>query len=96
MRRWGEPHERKTRNKSSAVREDGGRWREEEKAGERAIGGVSKRVKYTVRGELLSESGGQTRSCHLISGRDITAHFSFLVRYQSSGFSSGTVEKSSY
>lgn len=78
------------------MRGDGGRWREEEKASERAIGGVSKRVKYTERGELLSESGGQTRSCHLISGRDITAHFSFLVRYQCSGFSSGTVGKSSY
>lgn len=78
------------------MRGDGGRWREEEKASERAIGGFSKRVKYTKRGELLSESGGQTRSCHLISGRDITAHFSFLVRYQCPGFSSGTVGKSSY
>lgn len=33
----------------SASCRDGGRRREEEKAGERAIGGVSKRVKYTER-----------------------------------------------
>lgn len=78
------------------MRGDGGRWREEEKASERAMGGLSKRVKYTERGELLSESGGQTCSCHLISGRDITAHFSFLVRYQRSGFSSSTGGKSSH
>lgn len=56
---------------------DGGRWREEEKAGEKGIGRVSKKVKYRERGELVSESGGQTCSCHLISGDDITADFSF-------------------
>lgn len=37
------------KNRMSAMCGDGGRWREEEKAGERAIGGVSKRVKYTER-----------------------------------------------
>lgn len=78
------------------MRGDGGRWREEEKASERAMGGLSKRVKYTERGELLSESGGRTCSYHLISGRDITAHFSFLVRYQRAGFFSSTVGKSGY
>lgn len=65
---------------------DGGRWREEEKASERTIGGVSKGVKYTESGELLSESGGQSRSCHLISASDINAHFSFAT--SAPGFSS--------
>lgn len=91
MAGWRWPRERKTRNKTSALRGDGGRWREEEKASESTIGGVSKRVKYTARAELLSESGGRSRSCHLISGRDINAHFSFLVGYQRSGLSSVTV-----
>lgn len=61
-----------------------GRWREEERASERSIGGVSKGGE-THGGGLVSESGGPTRSCHLISGRDITAHFSFLLGYQRSG-----------
>lgn len=41
--------------------------------------GEFKRELKIQRGELLSESGGQTCSCHLISGNDITADFSLSV-----------------
>lgn len=37
------------------------------------------RERERERGGLVSESGGQICSCHLISGNDITADFSFSL-----------------
>lgn len=72
----GETHSpEKTHSWWAGMMADGGKKKERVR---KRLGEFKRELKIQ-RGELLSESGGQTCSCHLISGNDITADFSLSV-----------------
>lgn len=91
--RWGKHKAWKKQKKMMVA--DGGRWWQmawRRRNRWEAIGRISEKVEHRGRSELVSESGGQTCSCHLINGNDITADFSFSLLVTNNSSVTGDAE----